>query len=52
MPCLCSCDATGVVAFAGIWLWVGDGMRLLGPAVIVVAVGGLWVLSLVSPSDE
>jgi hypothetical protein len=40
------------LAFAGIWLWVGDGMRLLGPAVIVVAVGGLWVLSLVSPSDE
>ena len=40
------------LAFAGVWLWVGDGMRLLGPAVIVVAVTGLWVLSLVEPSDK
>ncbi len=40
------------LAFAGVWLWLGDGMRVLGPAVIVVAVTGLWVLRLVRPSEE
>ena len=28
------------LAFAGVWLWVGDGERILGPVVIVVAVTG------------
>jgi hypothetical protein len=40
------------LAFAGVWLWLGDGMTLLGPTVIVVAVTGLWVLGRVQPSDE
>ena len=34
------------LAFAGVWLWVGDGERILGPVVIVVAVTGLWALTL------
>ena len=34
------------LAFSGVWLWVGDGERILGPVVIVVAVMGLWALEL------
>jgi hypothetical protein len=40
------------LAFAGVWLWVGDGERVLGPVVIVVAVTGLWALSWVESSDQ
>ena len=40
------------LAFSGVWLWVGDGERILGPVVIVVAVTGLWALSWVAPSDK
>jgi hypothetical protein len=40
------------LAFSGVWLWVGDGERVLGPVVIVVAVIGLWALSWVEPSDK
>jgi hypothetical protein len=40
------------LAFSGVWLWVGDGERILGPLVIVVAVSGLWALSWVGRSDK
>ncbi len=40
------------LAFSGVWLWVGDGERILGPVVIVVAVMGLWALSWLEPSDK
>jgi hypothetical protein len=40
------------LAFAGVWLWVGDGERILGPVVIVVAVTGLWALTLTESSDK
>ena len=40
------------LAFSGVWLWVGDGERILGPVVIVVAVMGLWALSWIQPSDK
>ncbi|HKY23598.1 MAG TPA: hypothetical protein VJM07_00470 [Gaiella sp.] len=40
------------LAFSGVWLWVGDGERILGPVVIVIAVTGLWALSWVEPSDK
>jgi hypothetical protein len=33
------------LAFAGIWLWLGDGERVLGPLVILIAVMGLGALS-------
>ena len=36
------------LALSGVWLWVGDGERVLGPLVIVVAVSGLWALSWVA----
>jgi hypothetical protein len=39
------------LAFCGVWLWLGDGERVLGPVVIVVAVTGLWALSFVESSD-
>src|SRR6188472_4340561 len=35
----------GALAFCGAWLWLGDGERILGPVVLVVAVTGLWALS-------
>ncbi|HEX6725421.1 MAG TPA: hypothetical protein VF073_09295, partial [Gaiella sp.] len=35
----------GALAFCGAWLWLGDGERILGPVVVVVALTGLWVLS-------
>ena len=34
----------GALAFCGAWLWLGDGERILGPVVIVLAVAGLWAL--------
>jgi len=40
------------LAFSGVWLWVGDGERVLGPLVIVIAVIGLWALTLVRVSDR
>jgi hypothetical protein len=40
------------LAFAGVWLWVGDGERILGPVVIVIAVMGLWALSWVESSRK
>jgi hypothetical protein len=40
------------LGFAGVWLWLGDGERILGPIVIVVAVMGLWALSWVESSDK
>ena len=40
------------LAFSGVWLWVGDGERILGPVVIVIAVLGLWALSWVKPSNK
>ena len=40
------------LAFSGVWLWVGDGERILGPVVIVIAVIGLWALSWIQPSDK
>jgi hypothetical protein len=40
------------LAFAGVWLWVGDGERILGPVVIVVAVAGLWALTLTESSRK
>jgi hypothetical protein len=39
-------------AFGGVWLWLGDGERILGPVVIVIAVSGLWALTLVESSDK
>jgi hypothetical protein len=35
----------GALAFCGAWLWLGDGERILGPVVLVVALTGLWALS-------
>ena len=35
----------GALAFCGAWLWLGDGERILGPVVLVVAVTGLWAFS-------
>ena len=35
----------GALAFCGAWLWLGDGERILGPIVLVVAVTGLWAFS-------
>ena len=40
------------LAFSGVWLWVGDGERVLGPVVIVIAVSGLWALSFIGRSDK
>jgi hypothetical protein len=40
------------LAFSGVWLWVGDGERILGPIVIVIAVMGLWALSWVESSNK
>ena len=40
------------LAFAGVWLWFGDGERILGPVVIVVAVTGLWALTLTESSGK
>ena len=40
------------LAFSGVWLWVGDGERILGPLVIVIAVSGLWALSWVGRADK
>jgi hypothetical protein len=40
------------LAFCGVWLWVGDGERVLGPIVIVVAVTGLWALSWVETTGK
>jgi hypothetical protein len=40
------------LAFAGVWLWVGDGERILGPVVIVVAVTGLWALGWAESSKK
>lgn len=40
------------LAFAGVWLWVGDGERILGPLVIVIAVTGLWALTWVQSSGK
>jgi hypothetical protein len=40
------------LAFAGVWLWLGDGERILGPVVIVVAVTGLWALTWAESSDK
>ncbi len=39
-------------AFSGVWLWLGDKERVLGPLVIVIAVMGLWALSWVESSDK
>ena len=33
------------LAFAGIWLWLGDGLRVLGPLIVLIAVIGLGALS-------
>ena len=40
------------LAFSGVWLWLGDKERVLGPLVIVIAVMGLWALSWVESSDK
>ena len=40
------------LAFSGVWLWVGDGERILGPIVIVIAVMGLWAMSWVESSNK
>ena len=40
------------LAFSGVWLWLGDGERVLGPLVIVIAVMGLWALTWVESSDK
>ena len=40
------------LAFSGVWLWVGDGERILGPVVIVDRGEGLWALSWVESSRK
>ena len=40
------------LAFSGVWLWLGDGERVLGPLVIVIAVMGLWALTWVESSNK
>ena len=40
------------LAFSGVWLWLGDGERVLGPLVIVIAVIGLWALTWVESSNK
>ena len=40
------------LAFSGVWLWLGDGERVIGPLVIVIAVMGLWALTWVESSDK
>ena len=40
------------LGFSGVWLWLGDGERVLGPLVIVIAVMGLWALSWVESSGR
>lgn len=40
------------LAFSGVWLWVGDGERILGPVVIVIAVSGLWAISWIGSSGK
>ena len=39
------------LAFAGIWLWLGDGLRVLGPLIVLIAVIGLGALSWVGSRE-
>jgi hypothetical protein len=41
----------GALAFAGVWLWLGDGERVLGPLMILIAAMGLWALTRVGSRE-